>query len=455
MSTISRRQAIQTLGISAGALGFSRCAGLSTYSGRKRPNILFIFSDDQNFRALGPAGNCEVQTPNLNRLAREGTYFSHCFVSNPICTPSRATVLTGLYGFQSGVTFFGEPIREDVPVIAELLSANGYTTAFTGKWHNNKRPIHHGFQRMRNTFLGGMHNYESIPVVQGADDEKREFPGNPTNTFADGALELMDGMGTDPYALFLWFTTPHDPRTAPPEYEAMYSPAQVSLPPNFMPEPPFDTGTLDIRDEKLLPRPLDPKAVQQETARYYAMITHMDTQIGRLLQRLEERGELDNTFIVFAGDNGLTLGAHGLLGKQTLYEEGVRVPLIVCGPGVRRGKQCDAMVDLMDIMPTLCEVSGSVPPAHVQGRSLMPWLHGKRGERRDAIFCHYHHMFRMVRTERYKLILHLKTGREELFDLQNDPYELNDVSELAAFQDIKKDLRNRLNTWRSEVGDPD
>jgi arylsulfatase A-like enzyme len=232
----------------------------------------------------------------------------------------------------------------------------------------------------------------------------------------------------------------------------MYPPDALSLPKNFMPQPPFDTGTLEIRDELLLPRPLDPEAIKRETGRYYAMITHLDAQIGRILARLEETGQLDNTLIIFAGDNGLTLGAHGLLGKQTLYDEGVRVPMIIRGPGVQRGGTCNALVDLMDIMPTLCEVAG-VAPEGTDGQSLLPLARGEAAPKRDAIFLHYDDVFRAVRNDKFKYIAHLKTGREELFNLQDDPFELHDLAGDAAFSVTKIELRDKLNAWRQSVGD--
>lgn len=378
--------------------------------------------------------------------------FTHCFVSNPICTPSRAAILTGQYGFRNGVTFFGMPIAEESPRWPRLLREAGYTTGYTGKWHNNGRPGDHGFERMRHVFLGGMHDYDSIPVVQGADDKAQEIARNPTEVFTDAAIALLDGFGAASWALMVAYTEPHDPRTPPAGYEAMYPPESVSLPKNFMPEPPFDTGTLDIRDEKLLERPLDPAVVKREIGRYYGMITHMDAQIGRILDWLETQGHLENTLIVFAGDNGLTLGAHGLLGKQTLYEEGVRVPMIVRGPGVRAGARVDALVDLMDIMPTVCEAAG-VTAEDVDGRSLLPAARGEDADAREEVFLHYDDLFRAVRTERYKYIAHLKTGREELFDLEADPYELRNLAEEESVVDVKAGLKEKLERWRGSVGD--
>jgi arylsulfatase A-like enzyme len=450
-NSITRRSALGRIaGAAAGTMAAAAFAPRANAAAR--PNLLFILSDDQHFRALGAAGNPDIRTPVQDRLAAEGTHFTHCHVSNPICTPSRAAIQTGQYGFRNGVTFFGHAMNEDSPRIARLLSEAGYSTGYTGKWHNDQRPVHHGFQQMRNVFLGGMHTYDSIPVVQGADDEKVNVPRQPTELFTDAALELLDTL-PEPFCLFVCYTAPHDPRTPPPEYEAMYPPDSVSLPPNFLPAPPFDTGTLDIRDEKLMPRPLDPHELKAEIGRYYGLITHMDDQIGRIVSKLESSGKWDNTLTIFAGDNGLAVGSHGLLGKQTLHEEGIRAPLIVCGPGVQAGQRCDALVDLMDVMPTLCDAGTVAIPETVDGRSLLPHCTGKKADERDAIFCHYEDMFRMVRTRRFKLIDYLKLGCEELFDLETDPYEVRNLAESPQYQDTLKSLREQLKTWRAEMGD--
>lgn len=448
----SRRQ---FLGTAAGtALGLMTAHTPRASAAPDRPNLLLIVSDDHHFRALGTESRGLIHTPNLDRLAAEGTHFTHCYVSNPICTPSRATMLTGQYGFRNGVTFFGHPIHDASPRWPQLLADAEYRQiGYTGKWHNDQRPLHHGFTAMRHTFLGGMHDYDRIPVVQGSDDPRAYVNRNPTEVFTDGALDLLESFRGGPFALQLSFTAPHDPRVAPPAYEAMYPPEAMPLPPNYMAQPRFDPGTLDIRDEKLLERPLDPMEIRRETGRYYAMITHMDAQIGRVLEWLESRGQFDNTLIAFVGDNGLTLGAHGLLGKQTLLDDGVRVPLIVRGPGVARGARCDALVDVMDLMPTLCEAGGAPVPEGVDGRSLWPHLRDAAAPGRDTVFGHYEDLFRSVRTRHYKYIHHLKTVREELFDLGADPYELHDIAGIPAHAETQTNLRNRLTQWRADMGD--
>jgi arylsulfatase A-like enzyme len=262
-----------------------------------------------------------------------------------------------------------------------------------------------------------------------------------------------------PFFLNVAFTAPHDPRTPPPEYERMYEPERMALPGNFMASPRFDPGTLNIRDEKRLPLPREAAAVRREIGRYYGLITHLDAQIGRILDALEKHKLADDTIVIFVGDNGLALGAHGLLGKQTMYDEGVRVPLIVRHPRLegRRGETRDALVDLIDLLPTICDWTGTPPPPSVDGRSFAGLLKGETPRVRDAIFGTYDEkdtpLFRMIRTERYKLICYLQLNREELFDLQADPLELKDLSDDPGLQEVRDRLRARLKELRKSAGE--
>lgn len=459
---INRRQVLSCL-TAAAALPFADgLANAAQHQTTSKPNIVLLLADDMHFRALGCQGNNQVYTPNIDQLAKDGMRFTHCHVSNPICTPSRAALLTGQYGFQNGVTFFGHRLNNNSPRMPALLKEQGYQTAFTGKWHNNGRPLEHGFTQMKHTFLGGMHGYDSIPVVNGLHDSPYEIKRYPTEVFTESTLELLHN-AANPYFLMYSLTAPHDPRSAPPEYEAMYDADAISLPENFMRNPTFDPGTLEIRDEKLLRRPLNPNELKREIAKYYAMITHLDHQIGLILEFLKRTGQMDSTYIVFAADNGLALGSHGLLGKQTMYEEGIRVPLIVKGPGITAGSECGALVDLMDLSATFVELSGGTPTETMRAKSLVPLLM-KRDDapERETIFSHYDerggnddaiHLFRMVKDKRYKLIRYLKQGKDELFDLQNDPYELKDLATSPEHQEVKAGLSSRLQEWQKEMND--
>ncbi|GMU21530.1 MAG: sulfatase [Phycisphaerae bacterium] len=415
------------------------------------PNVLLIVSDDHQHSAMGCAGNPIVRTPHLDRLAAEGVRFSHAFISIPICTPSRAAFLTGRYGAHNGVTFFGHKMRPEVPTLAQVLTRSGFQTAFTGKWHNDGRPGHHGFTWTGNVFPGGMCDFTDPRLCQGLADKPQVVPGNITELFTEAAVRFLETRDASrPFFLNVAYTAPHDPRTPPPAYESMYYAMKIPLPGNFMPEPRFDPGTLSIRDEMLLPLPRDPEIITREMARYYGLITHMDTQIGRILDALDRRGLTDNTIVFFAGDNGLALGAHALLGKQTLHDEGTRVPLIIRHPRLgQRGQVRDSLVDLIDLMPTACEWTETGRPEELDGFSLADVYTGRITQVRDAVFARYDDLFRSIRTSRHKLIQYLKLGREELFDVAADPLELQDLSADASLSGTRDQLRRQLQQWRA------
>lgn len=426
---------------------------------QERLNVVLLLSDDHQYLALGCAGHSIIRTPNLDRLAMEGVRFSQAYVSLPICTPSRATLLTGRFEQSHGVTFFGRRIGDDVVPLPRAMAKAGYQTACTGKWHNVRGPDHYGFEWMANMFIGGMGPHRNPKLTQRLGDKPQVVEGFTTELYTDAAVRfLKERDRSRPFFLYVAYTAPHDPREPLERYERMYPAKDMPLPKNFMPAPPFDPGTLEIRDEKLLPLPRDPEQIRTETSRYDGLITHLDEQIARILKELEDQKLADRTIVVFAGDNGLTLGAHGLLGKQTLYEEGVRVPLIMRHPRIgQRGRTSDALVYLADVLPTVFEWTGLALPEKVEARSLARICSGEADSVRDAVFGRYDEKddprFRSIRTERYKLIRYLKLDREELFDLREDPYELKDLSGDASMESVKQTLRGQLHEWVKVQGD--
>jgi len=262
--------------------------------------------------------------------------------------------------------------------------------------------------------------------------------------FADAAIELVRRRPERPFFLHVNFTAPHDPLLMPPGYEDKYDPAKIPLPPNFRPEHPFDHGNLEGRDEKLLPRPRTPGDVRADLAVYYAVLSHMDAELGRVLDVLEVTGQEKNTIVVFSSDHGLAMGSHGLRGKQNMYEHTVGVPLLMRGPGVPAGKRSDAQCYLRDLYPTVCELAGVPIPETVQGRSLAPVLRGEADSVRDCLFGHFRDVQRMVRTDRWKLIVYPKMDKVQLFDLHDDAHELNDRSADPACADVLARLRSKL-----------
>ena len=257
------------------------------------------------------------------------------------------------------------------------------------------------------------------------------------------------------FFLYLSYTAPHDPREMPEKYLNMYDPEKIPLPENFLPGHPFDNGELEVRDEKLAPRPRTPEEIRKHTAAYYAMITHVDDQIGRVLTTLKETGHSENTIIVFSGDNGLAVGQHGLLGKQNVYEHSVHVPLVINGPGIPEGEKRGDFCYLFDIFPTLCDLTGLPVPESVDGINLAPVIREETRKPRDSLFFAYKNFQRSVRTDRWKLILYNVNGVKttQLFDLANDPQETNNLVGEQAYTGRIRELTTLMENWIKKTGD--
>jgi arylsulfatase A-like enzyme len=249
------------------------------------------------------------------------------------------------------------------------------------------------------------------------------------------------------------FAFPHDPRQWPTGMNDHYRADQMTLPANFAAAHPFDHGNIDGRDELLLPTPRTEKAVREELALYYAMITDMDRQLGRILDALKAAGHDQNTILIFTSDQGLALGSHGLLGKQNQYEHSIRAPLIIAGPGLPANKQSAALACLYDLFPTLCDLAAVPIPTTVQGRSLVPVLRGDATAVHDFVTGAFTDTQRMICDARWKLVTYPKVGREQLFDLQNDPDERHDLSADPAHHETRDQLRQRLIQWSRDHGD--
>lgn len=428
----------------------------------ERPNILILYSDDHSHAALGAAGNNLIHTPNLDKLARQGMLFSQAHVmgghQGAVCIPSRAMLLTGRY--VNRLPKDGAVIPDSLISLPEVLREKGYTTFHVGKWHSDKASHHRMFSSGGDIFFGGMHfekeGGQFHPAVQPFDPSgeypsytKRNSDTFSSELYANGMIRFLNSATAKerPFLAYIAFTSPHDPRTPPEAFQKMYDPKNIPLPENFLPAHPFDNGDMQVRDELLLPRPLTPELVKNEIALYYGMISEMDHQVGRIIEALEKNGLRKNTLILFAGDNGLAVGQHGLLGKQNLYEHSIRVPMIVSGPGVPAASRYDGFTYLSDIAPTLYEYLHIPIPKTVEGISHLPVFHEPKKILRKHIYNVYGHWSRSFKSEDgYKLILYNVQGEEraQLFDLHKDPNERNDLSTDARFSSRMQELRSKL-----------
>jgi len=233
----------------------------------------------------------------------------------------------------------------------------------------------------------------------------------------------------------------------PPGYKGKYKPEDLKLPDNFLPRHPFDHGNFEGRDERLLPWPRTKKDVLDELAVYYAVIDHIDKQVGRIIGQLRSDGRLKNTYVIFTSDHGLALGSHGLMGKQNMYEHTIRVPLVIAGPDIPMDKRTGALCYLRDLYPTICELVGIPTPKSVDGHSLLPVISGKKEAVHEEIYGYFRDKQRMVRNKRFKLIHYPHLERYQLFDLVSDPGELRDISQKAASEETMKSLKRKLEKW--------
>ncbi len=431
---------------------------------REPANVLFLLADDMRFDTIRSLGNRDIQTPNLDRLVRGGFAFTHAFCMGSmvpaVCVPSRAMLMTGRTLFRATASPTDGIIPPQLATWPETMKQAGFATLGVGKWHNDRASFARLFTGGGPVFFGGMSDQVRIPVHDFdpggvyARTNERIAGVFSSELFADAAITFLRQPGERPFFLHVAFTAPHDPRMAPKAFADRYSPAKIPLPKSFLPEHPFDNGEMKVRDEQLLPWPRTADAVRREIAAYYAMITHLDAQIGRILDALEASGRAGSTLVIFAGDNGLALGRHGLLGKQNLYEHSVRVPLIFSGPGIPKGRRSDALCYLFDLFPTVMDWASLPRPDSVEGRSLWPILTGRQAAVRDVVMGAYRDVQRMVRTDRWKLIWYPQIQKYQLFDLQADPDELHDVSSRSANKSMLATLKMKLVESMRKMGDP-
>lgn len=425
---------------------------------RPKPNILFLFADDQRADTIAAHGNPYIKTPNLDRLAALGFSFRGNYIfggnSGAVCMPSRAMLMSGKSWFHVDTVSL-----KGAKLLPELLRENGYATFGTGKWHNGEPSWLRAFQHGKTIMFGGMSDHSKVPVRDLGPDGRltdvRAGDKFSSELFADSAIEFLKHHDpATPFFAYVAFTAPHDPRMPPLPYRESYYGQLPPLPANFLPQLPFDNGMMaGGRDENLAAWPRSEAALRQQLAEYYGLITHLDGQVGRILDVLEQTGQAKNTLIIYAADNGLALGSHGLLGKQSVFEHSMRVPLIVAGPGIPRGKSTRAFTYLLDLYPTLCDVLGLVCPPDLEGESLRPLWEGTEDHVRDSVFLPFLDIQRAVRTERWKLIAYPKIRHLQLFDLQTDPDERTNLMDRAEYLGHVQRLRGLLRQWQARVGD--
>ena len=434
-------------------------------------NVLFLLTDDQAPYTVAAHGYDGISTPVVDSLAESGMSFTYVFNqgswSGAVCAPSRRMINTGRHLFHTGLDP-RKPHQADYPTFGETFLAEGYDTFQTGKWHLPMKVWEKSFNHGRAVFKGGMSRHEFgghwdatfsnyDPARQGKDKFTDYKAGrHTTEEIASAAVEFLEGRkdAGKPFMMYVAFLAPHDPRQAPQEYLDRYPPKDIAVPDSFLPYHPFDQGDYYLRDEVLAGFPRSEKVVRENISDYYAMVTHTDDQIGLILAALEESGQADNTLVIFTSDHGLGLGRHGLMGKQNHYDHSIRAPFIVKGPGIPEGASAPGMFYLNSVFPTAAELAGIEIPESVEAPSVVPLIKGEKEAAYENIYGSYRHFQRMVRSQDWKLIYYPVIRRTQLFNLKDDPEEMNDVSADPAHAERIAAMMQELEELKSMVGDP-
>ncbi|MEM8937194.1 MAG: sulfatase-like hydrolase/transferase [Pseudomonadota bacterium] len=464
-----------------------------------KPNIIFFFADDLAYWAIGSHPGAQVKTPNIDRLMRQGVQFENAFNmgawDGAVCVASRAMLLSGRHLWDAK-TVVDEQWKKGewaAPTWGSLMRAEGYETFFTGKWHSAIRPaavfdvvasIKRGMPRDAWNFtvmdeiaatLPSPKQFpdDVLPVGYNRprdDSDSSWSPSDPTfGGYWAGGLHWSEGLRddaisyiraldatADPFFMFLSFNAPHDPRQSPQKFVDLYPPDDIQLPPNYLPAYPYrdDIGSgASIRGESLAPMPRTPDAIRTHLAEYYALITHMDQQIGQIMTSLDETGLRENTYIVFTSDNGIAIGRHGLMAKQSMYEHSVRAPFSISGPTIPVGKVVKSPIYLQDAMATALALAGADKPPALFYKDVVPLIDEDADAHYPAIYAAYKDLQRLIRKEDYKLIVYTQINTFLLFDLREDPHEINNLATDPGYSAIVDTLFHDLVDLQDSVGD--
>ncbi|WP_303316274.1 sulfatase-like hydrolase/transferase [Flavivirga abyssicola] len=475
---------------------------------QKKPNVLIIYTDDHRFSGVHALGGMDVKTPNIDTLADDGIAFTNTYLmgafSGATCIPSRAMLFSGRHLFK--LKGQGHVIPDEHITIGEAFKEAGYDTHIVGKWHNDNKSLLRSFDSGDKIMGRGVYLVDHFRMpfwdwdktgafkkedayVLAYDNRGKEIRSPITKDDVKGPIRTeLDGPHTSevfarhavqylkkkeknnkPFFMYVAFHAPHDPRQAPKAYRDMYTPETIKLPPSYKSQHPFDNGHMFLRDEELAPWPRTKEVAKQHVADYHAIISHLDHQIGKIITALKESGAYENTLIVFAGDSGLAVGNHGLMGKQNIYDEdGIHVPFILSGHLIKnKGRKINALSYIHDIFPTICDMTGVAIPNTVKGKSLVPVIKNKTDQVRNETYHAYKQFQRAYRKGDYKLIEyvrandnHWQRGEEirgsrvtQLFNITKDPWEIQDLSFFPEHAKLVAKMKKELKIKAEELGD--
>ncbi|HEV2318216.1 MAG TPA: sulfatase [Verrucomicrobiae bacterium] len=447
-------------------------------SGERKPNFVFFLGEGLRWDEFSCMGNRILRTPNMDRLAREGMVFKNAFVTNALCLPSRASILTGLYSHTTGaIDNRDRPIPSNFPLVSEILSQAGYEVAFFGKSH-----VRGGLQDRYWDYYFGFNGqckdyYHPILTegIGGKYSEPKTYNGYVDDIVTNKALEWMAQKRDKPFCLFLWFWAPHAPFYRDRKDELLYNGVKIPVPSTFNDDLkgyPGKPAFADANDKigSTMVGTDDARSLEELVKDHYAGVVNNDDHVGQVFKALREQGQLDDTAMLLSSDHGFFLGEWHLYDKRFMHEPSIRVPLMVRYPRmVRAGSVCEEMALNVDFMPTMLELAGLSVPAGLHGQSLVPFLGGRRPEnwRKDWLYEYFEYPevehvrpHRGVRTERYKLIHYHKLPQFpdlpeefELYDLHRDPGELHDLYGQDGYESLTQHLLDRIFELRKETDD--
>lgn len=466
-----------------------------------KPNIVLIFTDDQTYESISALGNNEIHTPNMDRLVNAGTTFTHAYNmggwNGAVCIASRSMMISGSHiwnAHKKDKLWAKSDSMALTQTWPKLMEKEGYKTYMTGKWHvkaaadvifNQASHIRPGMPadngpKVRIAFekwkaeSGDMKDWNDyMPVGYGRPLSEQDTEWLSTDSLQGGfwkggkhwsevvrddALSFIKDteQHKNPYFMYLAFNAPHDPRQAPQRFLDMYPLENIVIPESFLPEYPFkdDMGNSPVlRDEALAPFPRTEYAVKKHRQEYYASITHLDEQIGEILDALEATGDMDNTYIFFTADHGLSVGQHGLIGKQSMFDHSIRAPFMVTGPNIPVGKKIDSDIYIQDAMATSLELAGIEKPDYVQFHSLLDVISGESEGHYNAIYGAYMKVQRMIRKDGFKLIVYPKIDKVLLFDMNKDLEEMNNLADNPEYDSKVKSMFKELLELQASMGD--
>ncbi|KXX69292.1 sulfatase-like hydrolase/transferase [Flammeovirga sp. SJP92] len=464
----------------------------------QQPNVVLIYTDDHRYSGIHALGGQAVETPNMDKLSEEGVVFDNAYLmgsfAGATCIPSRAMLLSGRPLFQ--LKRQGHLIPKEHTTISEAFHSAGYRTHIVGKWHQDKASVSRAFDSGGQVMGLGAYlvDHYRMPLWKWNDQGKypkseaylisydkknnrvkeafvatervrgpigtEENGPHTSEIFAEDAIDFIENYKEqNPFFMYLAFHAPHDPRQAPKRFKKKYPEEKIQLPPSYMSQHPFDNGHMYLRDEALAVWPRTEAVSQKELSDYYAIITHLDEQIGKVIASLKASGKYENTIIVLAGDSGLAVGNHGLMGKQNVYDEdGLHIPLIIGGGAIKTPQRKDALCYTHDIYPTICDLAKVKIPSSVIGKSLLPVINNQKDQIRDYTYHAYRQFQRAYRKGDYKLIEYVRaadfTKKEgdqvrgsrvtQLFNYKKDPWETQDLSFFPEYQEILKEMQSEI-----------